>query len=136
MTLIVDTVHGSKNSRLIQVGMDQNPYYGTCEEEPIYRLRQILNHLLVEGYLFLTDDKYPVLELTEKSEEILNGGTLLMKTAKEQPKKIKEKKPKKRLLADGGRGGTTTSLKNSEGFAWSLRKKTGCRLILFSRIRL
>ena len=83
MTLIVDTVHGSKNSRLIQVGMDQNPYYGTCEEEPIYRLRQILNHLLVEGYLFLTDDKYPVLELTEKSEEILNGGTLLMKTAKE-----------------------------------------------------
>lgn len=102
MTLIVDTVHGSKNSRLIQVGMDQNPYYGTCEEEPIYRLRQILNHLLVEGYLFLTDDKYPVLELTEKSEEILNGGTLLMKTAKEQPKKIKEKKPKKRLLAEEG----------------------------------
>lgn len=102
MTLIVDTVHGSKNSRLIQVGMDQNPYYGTCEEEPIYRLRQILNHLLVEGYLFLTDDKYPVLELTEKSEEILNGGTLLMKTAKEHPKKIKEKKPKKRLLAEEG----------------------------------
>ena len=102
MTLIVDTVHGSKNSRLIQVGMDQNPYYGTCEEEPIYRLRQILNHLLVEGYLFLTDDKYPVLELTEKSEEILNGSTLLMKTAKEQPKKIKEKKPKKRLLAEEG----------------------------------
>ena len=102
MTLIVDTVHGSKNSRLIQVGMDQNPYYGTCEEEPIYRLRQILNHLLVEGYLFLTDDKYPVLELTEKSEEILNGGTLLMKNAKEQPKKIKEKKPKKRLLAEEG----------------------------------
>ena len=102
MTLIVDTVHGSKNSRLLQVGMDQNPYYGTCEEEPIYRLRQILNHLLVEGYLFLTDDKYPVLELTEKSEEILNGSTLLMKTAKEQPKKIKEKKPKKRLLAEEG----------------------------------
>ena len=40
MTLIVDTVHGSKNSRLLQVGMDQNPYYGTCEEEPIYRLRK------------------------------------------------------------------------------------------------
>ena len=102
MTLIVDTVHGSKNSRLLQVGMDQNPYYGTCEEEPICRLRQILNHLLVEGYLFLTDDKYPVLELTEKSEEILNGSTLHMKTAKEQPKKIKEKKPKKRLLAEEG----------------------------------
>ena len=102
MTLIVDTVHGSKNSRLLQVGMDQNPYYGTCEEEPIYRLRQILNHLLVEGYLFLTDDKYPVLELTEKSEEILNGSTLLMKTAKEQPKKSREKVPKKRMLDEEG----------------------------------
>ena len=102
MTLIVDTVHGSKNSRLLQVGMDRNPYYASCAEEPVYRLRQIMNHLLVEGYLFLTDDKYPVLELTEKSEEILNGSTLLMKTAKEQPKKIKEKKPKKRLLAEEG----------------------------------
>lgn len=102
MTLIVDTVHGSKNSRLLQVGMDRNPYYASCAEEPVYRLRQIMNHLLVEGYLFLTDDKYPVLELTEKSEEILNGSTLLMKTAKEQPKKIKENKPKKRLLAEEG----------------------------------
>ena len=102
MTLIVDTVHGSKNSRLLQVGMDRNPYYASCAEEPVYRLRQIMNHLLVEGYLFLTDDKYPVLELTEKSEEILNGSTLLMKTANDQPKKIKEKKPKKRLLAEEG----------------------------------
>lgn len=102
MTLIVDTVHGSKNSRLLQVGMERNPYYASCAEEPIYRLRQILNHLLVEGCLFLTDDKYPVLELTEKSEEILEGGTIRMKTAKEQPKKIKEKKPKKRLLAEEG----------------------------------
>ena len=102
MTLIVDTVHGSKNSRLLQVGMDRNPYYASCAEEPVYRLRQILNHLLVEGCLFLTDDKYPVLELTEKSEEILEGGTIRMKTAKEQPKKIKEKKPKKRLLAEEG----------------------------------
>ena len=82
--------------------MDRNPYYASCAEEPIYRLRQILNHLLVEGCLFLTDDKYPVLELTEKSEEILEGGTIRMKTAKEQPKKIKEKKPKKRLLAEEG----------------------------------
>ena len=102
MTLIVDTVHGSKNSRLLQVGMDRNPYYASCAEEPVYRLRQILNHLLVEGCLFLTDDKYPVLELTEKSEEILDGGTIRMKTAKEQPKKSREKAPKKRMLDEEG----------------------------------
>ena len=102
MTLIVDTVHGSKNSRLLQVGMDRNPYYASCAEEPVYRLRQILNHLLVEGCLFLTDDKYPVLELTEKSEEILEGGTIRMKTAKEQPKKSREKAPKKRMLDEEG----------------------------------
>ena len=102
MTLIVDTVRGSKNSRLLQVGMDRNPYYASCAEEPVYRLRQILNHLLVEGCLFLTDDKYPVLELTEKSEEILEGGTIRMKTAKEQPKKSREKAPKKRMLDEEG----------------------------------
>lgn len=100
MTMIVDTVHGSKNARLQQNGMAQNPYYGACEKEPVFRLRQILNHLLIYGYLYLTDAEYPVLELTEKSWEVLNGATVIMKAAKEQPRKIKEKKPKKPAFRD------------------------------------
>lgn len=102
MTLVVDTVRGSRSSRVLQTGMDQNPYYGVCKEEPVYQLRQVLNHLLVEGYLYLTDAQYPVLELTERSREVLEGARILMKAAKEQ-KKI-EKKGKK---AENDRAGET-----------------------------
>lgn len=100
MTMIVDTVHGSKNSKLSRTGMDQNPYYGTCSEVPVYLLRQILNHLLIQGELFLTDAEYPVLELTEKSTDVLLGKAVTMKIAREQQRKMKDKKTKKSTLRD------------------------------------
>ena len=75
--------------------MDENPFYNTCGEVPVYQLRQTLNHLILEGYLKLTDDEYPVLCLTERSEEVLGGFPVLMKVAKEKPKALKEKKVRK-----------------------------------------
>lgn len=103
MTVIIDTVHGSKSAKIQSTGMDGNPYYGTCSEEPVFKLRQILNYLLIQGHLILTDAQYPVLELTESSYEVLDGKPVFMKVAKEQPKKPgkKEQKPKK-ALPDGG----------------------------------
>lgn len=103
MTVIIDTVHGSKSAKIQSTGMDGNPYYGTCSEEPVFKLRQILNYLLIQGHLILTDAQYPVLELTESSYEVLDGKPVFMKVAKEQPKKPgkKEQKPQK-TLPDGG----------------------------------
>lgn len=104
MTVIVDTVHGSKNAKIVKTGMDRNPYYSTCSEEPVYFLRQVLNFLLVQGYLHLTDGEYPVLELNERSREILEGKQILMKAVKEAPKKAegKAKKAKEKRLSIGG----------------------------------
>lgn len=99
MTMIIDTVHGSKNAKVLRSRMDENPYYGSCEEVPLYHLRQVMNHLILNGFLLLTDDNYPVVRLTEQSEELLNGGTVTMKVAKEQPKeKAKPEKEKGRKL--------------------------------------
>lgn len=100
MTVIVDTVHGSKSAKLSRIRMDKNPYYGACVEEPVFLLRQIMNHLLVEGYLFLTDAQYPVLELTEKSWEVLTGGKVTMKAAKEQERKPRAKTVKRPELKE------------------------------------
>lgn len=99
MTMIVDTVHGSRNAKVIRGRMDENPYYGSCSEVPVYQLRQVMNHLILNGYLLLTDDNYPVVRLTEQSMELLEGGTVTMKVAKEQPKeKAKPEKEKSRRL--------------------------------------
>ena len=66
--VIVDTVHGSKAAKLRQNGMVRNNYYGSLAEEPTYYIRQVLNYLIVNNYLQLTNEKYSVLKLTKKSE--------------------------------------------------------------------
>ena len=104
MTLIVDTVHGSRSSRIQQTGLEQNPYYGSCEAEPVYKIRQVLNHLLVQGYLIQTDAQYPVLEIGDRAQEILDGRPVLMKAAKEQPKKADGKKNGKGKASSSGGG--------------------------------
>jgi len=81
MTVVIDTVHGANNIKVRQYKMDTNEYYGKLEHIPIYRLRQVMNFLMLNGYLFLTNDEYAVLRLTGKSHEIEE---LSMKVAKER----------------------------------------------------
>ena len=82
--------------------MDENPYYGTLKEVPVHRLRQIINYLTLKEYLILTNDEYPILRLSDQSEEILvQEEPLIMKVAKEreESKAKKEKKAKKKKLS-------------------------------------
>lgn len=81
MTVVIDTVHGANNIKVRQYKMNTNEYYGKLENIPVYRLRQVMNFLMLNGYLFLTNDEYAILKLTNKSHEICG---LSMKVAKER----------------------------------------------------
>lgn len=99
MTIIMDTVHGSNNSRIRQYQLMENKYYNTLSQVPIYRLRQIMNHLILKEYLTVTNDEYPVVKLTNESQNILYGEEVLhMKIAKEQERMEEKKKKEKKLL--------------------------------------
>ncbi len=102
MTVIIDTVRGSNNVKIQRTGMDRNPWYKSCEDTPVYQLRQILNFLLIKGYLIQTDAQYPVLELSESSREVLSGAPVIMKAAKERPKGDKKEKKRKIPADEGG----------------------------------
>lgn len=96
ITVILDTLRGANTAKICQYRMEENPCYGICGKVPIYRLRQIFNYLLMQGYLRLTDEEYTLVKLTEKSEELLSEGiSVTMKMAKEPSKKQSEKKQKK-----------------------------------------
>lgn len=103
MTVIIDTVHGANTAKIRQYGMDQNSCYGALAKVPTYKLRQIMNHLLVNGYLRTTSDEYMLVRLTEQSLTVLEDQeTIQMKMAKEQekaPKETKEKKTKKKTIS-------------------------------------
>ncbi len=96
MGVIVDTVHGNKTAKLKQYRMDENTYYGSLAEEPTFRIRQVLNHLILKDYLYLTNEEYSILKLTATSQDVFEDNQLVvMKFAKERVIIKKEKKNKK-----------------------------------------
>jgi ATP-dependent DNA helicase RecQ len=96
INLMLDTVHGSKASKIIQYRLNQNRYYSSNADISLVRLRQIMNYLLINDYLYLTSEKFSVLKLTEKSYDVLNNEELVqMKLAKEEERKNKSEKSTK-----------------------------------------
>ena len=94
--MILDTVHGANNAKIRQYGMGASPAYGVLSKTPSWKLRQIFNQLLAEGYLKTTPDSYMIVKLTEKSEALIAGQeTFTMKMAKEPEKEAKTTAKKK-----------------------------------------
>ena len=83
--VIIDTVHGANTAKIRNYRMDGNICYGKLAKVPVYRLRQVMNHLQLSGFLTVTNDEYAIVHLTESSGRILAGEeTVMMKMAKEQ----------------------------------------------------
>ena len=102
INVILDTVHGANNAKIRQYGMSASPAYGILSKTPSWKLRQIFNQLLVEGYLKTTSDSYMIVKLTEKSEALIAGQeTFTMKMAKE-PEKEAKTAPKKKVKKTAG----------------------------------
>lgn len=97
MNVLIDTVHGADTAKVRQYHMDRNSYYGSLSKVPVYKLRQVIQYLLVENYLRLTNDGYMLVKLTEKAGALLEGKEkLVMKMAKEQEKREKTEYGKKK----------------------------------------
>ncbi|MCJ7835125.1 DNA helicase RecQ [Cuneatibacter sp. NSJ-177] len=95
--VILDTLRGANTAKIRNYRMDENPYYGCEAKTPVYQLRQILNYLLLQEYLTVTNDEYAVVKLTAKSRGLLDGEEeLVMKMARE-PEKSEGKKSGRKL---------------------------------------
>jgi len=103
VNVIIDTVHGANTSKIRQYRMDSNPFYGVFARTSVYRLRKVINHLMLQGFLTVTNDEYAVVKLTRKSGQVLEAGEpIVMKMPKEQENQAKiqsGKREKKEGLA-------------------------------------
>lgn len=86
MTVLTDTLHGSKSAKLLQNGMAKNRCFGKLASYPLYRIRQVIQFLIHMGYLLVTDGNYPIVKLTAKSNDVFQQAPITMKAAKEQKK--------------------------------------------------
>ncbi|MBA4698533.1 MAG: DNA helicase RecQ [Ruminococcus sp.] len=101
---IIDAAHGSENAKVRQFRLNENPFYGTLKKVTLVRIRQIMNDLLVKGYLFLTTNEYPVLKMTDQGRNIIreeNQEAVILKLPKEiERTPAKQKGEKKQKIAD------------------------------------
>ena len=115
VNVIIDTVHGANTAKIRQYQMNENPYYAKLAKVPTHKIRQVMNHLLLQEYLTVTNDEYTIVRLTDTSRQVMNEGQeVIMKMAqeREQPEKAeKEKKSKKSKSA-----GITLSVQDEDLF--------------------
>ena len=99
MKMIIDTLRGSKNEKLLRMRLDKLPTYGICEQSE-RQLKEIMQYLILNGYLLKTDDEYPVIKLGERANEVLRGGAAVQMKLSEESKRAaarEEKQPLRQL---------------------------------------
>ena len=93
---VIDTLRGCKTEKLIRLGLNEQSTYGIMSDTREDRLRAIIRFLVLNEYLYITNDEYPVAKLGTKANEILLEKKVLeMKIIKEQENKSKKSKSKK-----------------------------------------
>ena len=71
--MICDILRGSKNSRLTNLGFENLSTYGLMKDYSENKVRSIINSLVMQEYIVLTEGEYPVLKLGRGAAAVLKG---------------------------------------------------------------
>jgi len=104
VNMIIDVLRGSKSEKVMNAGLNLLSTYN-ISTTPAKQLRDIIDHLLLMGALYKTDDQYPVVRLGAQATDVIHGDPVVIKLAIVEPeteKKPKSKPERKRGLATSG----------------------------------
>ncbi|QRG67563.1 DNA helicase RecQ [Brevibacillus choshinensis] len=71
--LVAQVLKASKNKKVSQFGFDQLPTYGLMKEYKEKEIVDLIQILIAEGYLQVTESQYPIVKLGEKALPVLRG---------------------------------------------------------------
>ena len=92
--IICDILRGSKNERLLRLGLDSQTTYGIMKDGTEKRLRDMIDFLDRKGYVITEGTEYPILKAAAKSSDILRGDVnLCMKLPKQEKKETHAEEP-------------------------------------------
>lgn len=85
--LITDVLRGKKNQRIQQLRLNDLSTYGIMSEYTDGDIKDMISIMLSEGYLRLGGDQYPVIQFTNRTNELLKAKVTLSirKQLKEEP---------------------------------------------------
>lgn len=85
INVVAGTLAGDNRAKLREYGVAAYPSYGSLRSLGEQKIKRLINQMLLEGELTLTKDKYALLKLTPKADEIRGGvHRVILKEAKEE----------------------------------------------------
>lgn len=73
ITMTAKVLRGANDAKVRQFGFDRLPTYGAMSERKEKDIVGLINVLIADGYMKLTDSQYPVLTLTAEAKAVLEG---------------------------------------------------------------
>lgn len=105
INVIVGTLKGARLAKLKESGMFELSSYGACQNISESLIKQVINELIIRGYIYTTNDKYTVIKLDNPAKRILSGEdqVKIKLSAKKENEKDKKtnKKPYETLNSKG-----------------------------------
>jgi ATP-dependent DNA helicase RecQ len=95
VSLIAAVLKGSRNKKVLQYGFDQLPTYAMLRALTEKQISELINLLIAEGYLRLSEGQYPIVQLEPLAVDVLKGNHTVMMRAPEAEKNVSDSKRKK-----------------------------------------
>ncbi|MCR5369805.1 MAG: DNA helicase RecQ, partial [Clostridium sp.] len=99
--VIADLLKGSANPRYGRLGLTSQSTFGLLQDRTLAELRQMINALIAQNDLCVSEGEYPVLWLTQQSQEVLTGRrSVVMKRLQKTGRKPKTSLRETSLIAE------------------------------------
>ena len=93
MAVIMQHLRGSREQRVLQLGLDRLPTYGIMQDVDRVRLRACIDCLMEQGYLYSDGTDYPVLRTTPRARQVLFHGERVSCLSRKQTRAAKPASP-------------------------------------------
>lgn len=88
MSLVAKVLKGSKSQKVYQFGFHNLSTYGLLKSYTEKEITDLIQVLIAEGYLGLTEGQYPVVKLQPKAISVLTGGEKVWQKVRRKQKQI------------------------------------------------
>ncbi|MDC0761378.1 DNA helicase RecQ [Brevibacillus sp. AG] len=88
--LVAQVLKGSKNKKVTQFSFDQLPTYGLMKEYKEKEIADLIQLLIAEGYLQVTESQYPIVKLGERALPVLRGEERVVQKISIRPVQLSE----------------------------------------------
>ncbi|UED75296.1 DNA helicase RecQ [Brevibacillus sp. DP1.3A] len=88
--LVAQVLKGSKNKKVTQFSFDELPTYGLMKEYKEKEIADLIQLLIAEGYLQVTESQYPIVKLGERALPVLRGEARVVQKISIRPVQLTE----------------------------------------------